>query len=260
MRNTVLLLASIASLVAAPIAASAQGLGSSRASSGRQAQQAGQREIPTCTRRLGSIAIVEPDNAWWRDYNLGSPEAIIRLFIQRSGCFTIVNRGSGLASRNIERALADQGELQQNSNIGRGQIRAADYFLVPDLITQNANSGGNALGGVLGGFLGRSTVGAIAGGINIRRKEANVTLALVNARTTEEERVEEGYYRKTDIGFGGGAGAGWWGGLAGAGGSGYQNTEIGQVIVLAYLDAYTRLVTQLGGLPADASAAAPQAR
>jgi len=32
------------------------------------------------------------------------------------------------------------------------------------------------------------------------------------------------------------------------------------VIVLAYLDAYIRLVTQLGGLPANASAAAPQAK
>ncbi|HEX6784143.1 MAG TPA: penicillin-binding protein activator LpoB, partial [Sphingomicrobium sp.] len=29
---------------------------------------------------------------------------------------------------------------------------------------------------------------------------------------------------------------------------GYQNTEIGQVIVLAYLDAYKKLVAQLGGV------------
>jgi hypothetical protein len=32
------------------------------------------------------------------------------------------------------------------------------------------------------------------------------------------------------------------------------------VIVLAYLDAYTKLVTQMGGLPANAAAAAPVAR
>jgi len=31
---------------------------------------------------------------------------------------------------------------------------------------------------------------------------------------------------------------------------GYQNTEIGQVIVLAYLDAYKKLVAQLGGYQA----------
>ena len=104
------------------------------------------------------------------------------------------------------------------------------------------------------------TFGAIAGGLNVRKKEANVTLSIVNARTTEEEALTEGYARKTDIGFGGGGGAGWWGGFAAAGGSGYQNTEIGQVIVLAYLDAYTKLVTQLGGLPDNAAAAAPVAQ
>ena len=52
-----------------------------------------------------------------------------------------------------------------------------------------------------------------------------------------------------------GSGAGWWGGFAAAGASGYQNTEIGQVIVLAYLDAYTKLVGQLGGIPQGAPAA-----
>ena len=77
--------------------------------------------------------------------------------------------------------------------------------------------------------------------------------------TAEEEALTEGYARKSDVSFGGGGGALWGGGLAAAGGGGYQNTEIGQVIVLAYLDAYTKLVTQLGGLPENASAAAPLA-
>jgi hypothetical protein len=50
------------------------------------------------------------------------------------------------------------------------------------------------------------------------------------------------------------------GGLAAVGGGGYQNTAIGQVIVLAYLDAYTKMVTQMGGLPENAAAAAPVAQ
>ena len=29
-------------------------------------------EIPVCNRNLGTLAIVEPDNQWWREYNLGS--------------------------------------------------------------------------------------------------------------------------------------------------------------------------------------------
>jgi len=229
-----------------------------RGSSGRQAQERGTREIPRCTRNLGSVAIVEPDNQWWRELSLGSPEAILRIFVQQSGCFTLVNRGRSMQSRAMERALADQGELQEGSNLGRGQVRAADYFLQPDIVSSNNNSGGGGVGGVLGGLMG-GTFGAIAGGISVRKKEANVTLSIVNARTTEEEAMTEGYARKSDLGFGGGARAGWWGGFAGAGGGGYQNTEIGQVIVLAYLDAYTKLVTQLGGLPDNAAAAAPEA-
>lgn len=230
------------------------------ASSARRSQERATQEIPVCTRKLGTVAIVEPDNQWWRELNLGSPEAILRIFVQQSGCFTIVNRGRAMQSRSMERALADDGELQRGSNLGRGQVKAADYFLQPDIVSSNRNSGGGGVGGALGGFLGGRTFGGLLGGISIKKAEANVTLSIVNARTTEEEALTEGYARKSDLSFAGGGGAGWWGGFAGAGGGGYQNTEIGQVIVLAYLDAYTKLVTQLGGLPANAAAAAPKAR
>lgn len=228
-------------------------------SSGRQAQDRGTAEIPRCTRNLGTVAIVEPDNQWWRQLSLGSPEAILRVFVQRSGCFTLVNRGRSMQNRAMERALADQGELQQGSNLGRGQVKAADYFLQPDIVTTNRNSGGGGLGAAMGGLLGSHFLGGIAGGLNIKKKEANVTLSIVNARTTVEEALVEGYARKKDISFGSAAGGGWWSGFGAAGGGGYQNTEIGQVIVLAYLDAYIKLVTQLGGLPADSAGAAPQA-
>ena len=46
--------------------------------------------------------------------------------------------------------------------------------------------------------------------------------------------------------------------LTQAGVGGYANTEIGQVITLAYLQAYTDLVTQLGGVAENASAASAQ--
>ena len=228
-------------------------------SSARKQQEKGTAQIPHCQRNLGTVAIVEPDNQWWRELSLGSPEAIMRVFVQQSGCFTLVNRGRSMQSRAMERAMADQGELQADSNLGKGQVKAADYFLQPDIVTTNSNSGGGGVAGALGGLLGGRMLGGLAGGLNIKKKEANVTLAVVNARTTVEEALVEGHARKSDVSFGGGAGGGWWGGFAAAGGAGYQNTEMGQVIVLAYLDAYTKLVTQLGGLPANASEAAPQA-
>lgn len=246
-------LAGAAVLLSTPVLAQSK-------SSGRKAQEKGAQEIPVCTKRLGTVAIVEPDTNWWQQYGLGSPEAIIKVFVMRSGCFGLVDRGKGLANRNIERALADSGELQRNSNIGRRQVRAADYFVVPDIVSRNSNSGGNAIGGLVGGLLGGSSFGRLAGNVSVNKKEANVTLTLVNARTTEQERLTEGYARKSDVSFSGrGAGGSLWNGIAAAGVSGYENTDIGQVLVLAYLDAYTKLVSQLGGLPLDPSAAAPRA-
>jgi len=224
-------------------------------SSGRKDQTRGEAEIPQCTHRLGTLAIVPPDQEWWRELNLGSPEAIIKVFVQQSGCFTLVNRDRAMQSRAMERALAEQGELQRGSNMGAGQVKAADYFLQPDIVSTNKNSGGGGAGAAVGGLLGHlggwaGTVGAVAGGINVKKGEANVTLSLVNARTTEEEALTEGYARKTDVSWGAGGGAGWWGGFAAAGGYGYQDTAIGQIIVLAYLDAYKKLVAQLGGAQA----------
>ena len=236
-----------------------------RGSSAHQAEQRNMAMIPTCTKRLGTVAIVEPDNQWWRELNLGSPEAILKIFVQKSGCFGLVNRGRAAQSRAMERAMADQGELQAGSNLGRGQVKAADYFLQPDIVTANRNSGGGGAGAILGGIGGMfggfgRVAGAIAGGINVKKGEASVTLSVVNARTTEEEALVQGYARKSDVSFGAGGGFFDGGTFGGAAGGGYQDTAIGQTIVLAYLDAYTKLVTQLGGLPANAAAAAPRAR
>lgn len=245
----------------AALAVSTPALAADRGSSGHQAQARGTQDIPHCSRNLGTIAIVEPDNQWWREYNLGSPEAILKIIVQRSGCFGLVNRGRAMQSRAMERALADNGELQDGSNLGRGQVKAADYFLEPDIVSANRNSGGSNVGGVLGGIGGMfgGGFGALAGGINVKKGEANVTLSVVDARTTEEKALTEGYARKSDVSFGAGAG-GWFGGtFGGVAGGGYQDTAIGQIIVLAYIDAYTKLVTQLGGLPDNASDAAPPA-
>jgi curli biogenesis system outer membrane secretion channel CsgG len=252
--GTILTAATALCFIAGASPASAKG-----ESSGQKAQQKGQAQIPHCDHKLGTVAIVEPDNQWWRQLNLGSPEAVIKVFVQESGCFTIVNRGASMQSRSMERALADSGELQKGSNLGKGQVKAADYFLQPDIVTSNGHSGGGGLGAVAGGLLGHGLLGGIAGNVRVNKKEASVTLSLVNARTTEEEALIQGYARKSDVSFGGGGGGGWWGGFAAAGGSGYSDTDIAQVLVLAYLDAYTKLVSQFGGLPDNASAAAPQA-
>jgi curli biogenesis system outer membrane secretion channel CsgG len=214
-------------------------------------------QIPHCAQPIGVLAVEEPQRNWWSQLQLGSPEAVIKVLVQSSGCFDLVDRGAGLAAAQRERALASGGELQQGSNIGGGQIVAADYILVPDIVTQNPNASGGNLGGALGGFLGNrfGAVGAIAGSISINSQTADVTLTVTDVRSTRQLAIMEGHSKKTDIGFGVGGGVFGGGGFGAAGATGYNNTEIGQVITLAYLDAYTKLVDQMGGLPGDASAA-----
>ena len=142
-------------------------------------------EIPTCTHKIGALAVREPTNKWWQGLGLESPEGLLKVFVQKSGCFTLVDRGAGFEMAQQERALAAGGRLQQGANIGGGQVRAADYILVPDIVSKNANSGGTNVGGLIGGFMG-GFAGAIVSSINIKSSTADVVLTLTNVRTSEQ--------------------------------------------------------------------------
>jgi len=216
------------------------------------AQAATQPEIPTCDKRVGTLAVTEPQNAWWQQYNLESPEALIKLYVSKSNCFTLVDRGKGLAAAQSERALASSGELRAGSNLGKGQIKAADYVLVPDIANKNNNSGGTRIGGLVGGLL-PGIAGVVAGGVSLKSKTADVVLTLTDVRSTEQVALEQGHYKKTDLGWAGGGG-GFFGAFAAAGASSYSNTEIGQVVAVAYLDAFTKMVNDVKSMSHDVKA------
>lgn len=216
-----------------------------------------QAMIPTCARKIGTLAVREPDTRWWDGLGLESPEALLKLFVRQSGCFTLVDRGKGFEMAQQERALAAGGALQGGSNIGGGQVRAADYILVPDIVSKNGNASGTNIGGLLGGFMG-GFAGAIVANINISSKTADVLLTVTNVRTSEQQAMAQGHGSKTDVGFGGGFGGFGVGAFGAAGAGTYANTAIGQVVTLAYIDAYTKLVTDMGGLSTDAKNDAPQ--
>ena len=217
-----------------------------------QAADAPPPQIPTCDKKIGTLAVTEPENNWWVQYQLDSPEALIKVFVSQSNCFTLLDRGKGLAAAERERALSANGETRGGSNIGKGQMKAADYVLVPDLVTKNGNSGGTNIGGALGGFL-HGMAGAVVGGISLKSKTADVVLTLTDVRSTEQVALQQGHYKQTDLGWGAGGGA-FFGGFAAAGASSYANTEIGKVITMAYLDAFTKMVTQLRGMDLNAKA------
>ena len=215
----------------------------------------GTPEMPQCAQPIGTVAIKEPDRNWWTPLGLSDPEALIKLFASRSNCLRVVARGVAMEMRREERDLGDSGELQRGSNLGKGQVKAADYLIIPDIVDSNANSGGGGLG-ALGNLAGRRLggFGSVIGGISFKSSEAHTLITLINARTTEQEYVAEGTAKKTDIGFGGGG----WGGSFAAIGGGYSNTDIGKVISAAYFNAFVDLVGHMqGGTPGGAAAAAP---
>jgi curli biogenesis system outer membrane secretion channel CsgG len=213
-------------------------------------------ELPKCSAPLGRAAIQEPENRWWTQLGLSNPETLIKLFAMRSNCLRIVDRGAGLAMRNQEAALGATGDLRRGSNVGKGQVAGADFFLVPNIGNADSNSGGNAIGAVAGAFGSRlGGFGALAGGLSTKKSQAQALITLVDARTTEQLYVAEGVAQKTDISWGAGGGGGGWSGFAAAAGGGYADTDIGKVVTAAYFNAFVDLVGYLqGGAPTGAEA------
>lgn len=209
--------------------------------------------IATCDKKIGTLAITEPENQWWVQLNLDSPQALLKVFVAQSKCFTLLDRGKGLAAAQAERALSSSGETRVGSNIGKGQMKAADYVLVPDIANRNANSGGKNIGGILGGFV-PGLAGAVLGGISLKSKTADVVLTLTDVRSTEAVSTQQGHAKKTDLGWAAGGGAGFFGGFAAGGASSYANTEIGQVVTMAYVDAFNKLVADVKQIEPNAKA------
>jgi curli biogenesis system outer membrane secretion channel CsgG len=210
-------------------------------------------QIPKCAKKYGTISVIEPEKNWWTEYGLGSPAALIKVYVSESGCFTLVDRGTGMSAAMAERGLASSGELRGGSNLGKGQIKAADYVMVPDLVSQNRNAGGNSLGGLVGHFI-PGAGGALLGGLNIKKKTADVVLTVTDVRSSEQVALSEGHSTKTDLGWGTGGGFFSGGTFAAGGATGYADTEIGQVVSLAYLQAYSDMVAKFAALPDSAKA------
>lgn len=234
--------AAMAACLAAPV--QAQRL--AKPSSGQRLQEATMTDVPRCTRKLGTLSVVDGDDPRpWTQYQLAAPQKLLKVLVQRSGCFNLVDRGSGLQAAERERAIGGNLGLQRGSNVGQGQIKAADYVLVAELQGANGNVSGGGAAGVIGGLVG-GRLGGLAAGIRSKKMEANTVLSITNVRTTETIATTEGYAAKNSLSIGGGGAVGIFGGGLGAVGGGYDNTEIGRIVTLSFIQAYAKLVTELG--------------
>jgi curli biogenesis system outer membrane secretion channel CsgG len=212
-------------------------------SAGGAASQGANASLEKCDSPLGTVALVEETSAdWYRlfttEYRLGSTVPVLRLMIQQSNCFIVVERGRAMAAMERERAIAASGQGRAGSNMGGGQMVAADYSMTPEvLISARGTSGG---GGGLGG-LSRSLglLGAIAG--SIRTNEAATMLMLTDNRSGVQVSAAQGSSSNTDFSVG----AVLFGGGGGGGMGGYTNTPQGKVVIAAFTDSYNQMVKAL---------------
>jgi hypothetical protein len=250
-----LLVAVLVGVLAVALTVHAQGITDMKKGEGGSAVQGsagpgGSSDAPSdlerCEKPMGAVAVVEPQShvvmALSR-YKLGSPTGLIRLMVQQSNCFLVVERGAGMQNLMQERALSTSGELRQGSNMGGGQMVTADYVLTPAVVFSEDNAGG--VGGAIGSLFGTGgrVIGALAGGLQF--KEAQTSMLLADARSSLQVAAAEGSAKKADFRLGGLlAGAGTAGALGG-----YANTNEGKIVAASFADNYNGIVRAVRANP-----------
>jgi len=204
------------------------------------------KELLKCDAPVAVVALVENQGGYTGIGRGGLPESplpLVRVLMQQSGCFRIVDRNAGLNATVREQELKDKGVLRADGTVKKGQGIMAQYSVVPSL-TFSENDAGRQIGGVLAQV---PVLNKLAGAAEqVKFKEAQVVLLLTDNETTEQLSSATGSARATDLGLGGLAlGAG-----GGLGGLGWSNTNEGKVIAAAFLDAHNNLVAQVRSLAA----------
>ena len=239
---TLLALAMAAMAPAALAQTLGEGGSAAQGSAGPQGAQNASAQLEKCDAPKGTLAVVEAQSqviASLGRYGLQSPTGLIRMIVQQSNCFQVVERGVAMQNMMQERALAAGGQMQSDQNIGKGQMVAADFIITPSVVFSENNAGG--MGGAIGGLLGRfggagAVIGAVAGGLKF--KEAQTSMLLADTRSGIQVAAAEGSAKQTDFALGGTL----FGGGGGAALGGYTNTNEGKVITASFLDNWNNIV------------------
>lgn len=204
--------------------------------------QGGNSQLERCSESLGTLGVVEDQSAqWWQTYYhrypaLGSTIPVLRMMIQQSNCFVVVERGRAMSNMMFERDLQKSGEIRSGSKFGKGQMVAADFTMNPSIQFSAKGTGG--LGGAIGGLFG--SIGAVIGG-SLKSNEAATTLLLIDNRSGVQISASVGSAKNFDFNIGGGIFGGGGGGAAGA----FSNTPEGKVITAAFADSFNQMVRGL---------------
>jgi curli biogenesis system outer membrane secretion channel CsgG len=218
-------------------------------SAGGASAQNANAQLERCEQTLGTLSIVEEANQPWyqqftTQYRMQSTVPLLRMMIQQSNCFVVVERGQAFNNMQTERALAAQGELRRTSNIGKGQMVAADYTMTPSISFSQKDTSG--LSGLLGGRLG--SVASLVSG-SLKSNEASTMLLLTDNRSGIQLAAAEGSAQNWDLGL---MGDFFHHGFASVGG--FSNTPQGKVLAASFMDSYNQMVKAVRNYKAQAVA------
>lgn len=196
-------------------------------------------QLEHCNESLGTMSVNEDTAATWyqelRSYDLGSTVPVLRMMIQQSNCFVIVDRARGMNDVMRERALDQSGEMRSNNNFGKGQMVSADYSMSPSIQFSGKTAGGSGVLGLFGNNAYTRAVGSLG------RNEASTTLLLIDNRSSVQISAAEGTASNFDFGIG----SSLWGGDGYSSAGGYAKTPQGKVVVAAFADSFNQMVRTL---------------
>lgn len=193
-------------------------------------------ELQRCDAPLGTVALFEEDNARaaLARASLDSFVPVLRLMVQQSNCFIVVERGRAFANLDFERKLAAGGALREGA-AADGKLLAADYTMLPSVTFAEPSGFGLSTG--IGGLFGRGGR-SYDTSVQIQSQGAGATLLLVDNASGAQIVAAQGSAGNFNLGVG----VGVLGGLL-AGVNAYMDTPQGKIVTAAFLDAYNKLVS-----------------
>ena len=204
--------------------------------------------LERCKKTLGTLAVDDGRAADWHGRfgsttNVTTIEPLIRLAVQQSNCFIITSIGNLRTDSRLSRVTDIQrnsGEYRAGSKQQKGQRVAADYYMEPQIIIDNASTGqvGGVIGGLVGGLV-HPSLGTLAG--SLESKSSVVTLSLFDIRSAIQISASEGSSTANNFG----AALGAFGSRASGRLSGFSRTPSGKATVAAFIDAYNGMVRAL---------------
>ncbi len=186
--------------------------------------------LRTCAETVGTVRL--------QDGGGGNSLDSLRLLIQQSNCFVIVDRGAFAeagADDEKRRSRSDNSEVRDGSNMGQGQEVAADFVLRSTIISMGTNESKGVSLGALGKFLGGGNAGQSV-------TQAKVQLVLSDVRAKIQISVAQGDSSGKNTKLSAGM-LGHFTHMLGGGGVTSEKKSDGNTILLQALsDAYNKLV------------------